>query len=73
MHFSKRLLRRSPPGMGLATYHVTDWLPEIRDPALRLLGDAGLRGVAQVETILDPATASTSSSSATCASPSRTR
>ena len=54
VHFSKRLLRRSPPGMGLATYHVTDWIPEIRDLALRLLGEVGLRGVAQVEFILDP-------------------
>ena len=54
VHFSKRLLRRSPPGMGLATYHVTDWIPEIRDLALRLLGEVGLEGVAQVEFILDP-------------------
>ena len=54
VHFTKRLLRRSPPGMGQATYHVTDWIPEIRDLGVRLLRSVGLRGVAQVEFMLDP-------------------
>jgi predicted ATP-grasp superfamily ATP-dependent carboligase len=54
LHFTKRLLRRSPPGMGLATYHVTDWIPEIREPALRMLRHVGLRGLAQVEFMRDP-------------------
>jgi predicted ATP-grasp superfamily ATP-dependent carboligase len=53
-HFTKRLMRRSPPGMGPATYHVTDWIPEIREPALRLLRHVGLRGVCQTEFIRDP-------------------
>lgn len=54
VHFTKRLYRRSPPGMGPATYHVTDWIPDIRDPALRLLRHVGLRGICQVEFIRDP-------------------
>jgi D-aspartate ligase len=53
LHFTKRIIRRSPPGMGTATYHVTDWIPEIRDLGLRLLRHVGWRGLAQVEFMLD--------------------
>jgi D-aspartate ligase len=41
--------RRYPPGMGPATYHVTDWNLEVRDVALRLFEHAGLRGLANAE------------------------
>lgn len=47
--FTKRVLRRQPPGMGLGTYHVTDWNPEVRDVAVRLFKYVGLRGLANAE------------------------
>lgn len=47
--FTKRILRRHPPGMGLASYHITDWNPEVRDVALRLFKSVGLRGLANAE------------------------
>jgi D-aspartate ligase len=47
--FTKRIIRRNPPGMGGACYHVTDWVPEVREPSLRLFRQAGLRGLANVE------------------------
>jgi D-aspartate ligase len=47
--FTKRVIRRNPPGMGGACYHVTDWVPEVREPSLRLLRQAGVRGLANVE------------------------
>ena len=39
--------------MGTATYHVTDRVPELHGPALRLFRQVGLRGVANVEFKLD--------------------
>jgi predicted ATP-grasp superfamily ATP-dependent carboligase len=48
-HFTKRVLRRFPAGMGNACYHVTDWNPEVRDLALRLFRWVGLRGLANAE------------------------
>ncbi len=52
-HFTKRVLRRHPPGMGIATYHITDWNPDVRDVALRLFEHAGLRGLVNAEFKLD--------------------
>jgi D-aspartate ligase len=52
--FTKRIVRRQPPGMGLACYHVTDHVDGIREPALRLFRHVGLRGVANVEFKRDP-------------------
>jgi predicted ATP-grasp superfamily ATP-dependent carboligase len=37
----------------VATSHVTEWMPELREPALALLGHVGLRGMAQVEFMRD--------------------
>lgn len=51
--FTKRIIRRNPPNMGLASSHVTDWNPAVREPALRLFKHAGLRGVANAEFKLD--------------------
>ena len=51
--FTKRIIRRFPVNMGAACYHVTDWIPEIREPALRLFRGVGLRGLANVEFKLD--------------------
>ncbi|HYK95016.1 MAG TPA: hypothetical protein VE011_03990 [Candidatus Dormibacteraeota bacterium] len=52
--FTKRIIRRHPINMGPATYHVTDHIPALRDPALALFGQVGLRGVANVEFKRDP-------------------
>jgi predicted ATP-grasp superfamily ATP-dependent carboligase len=48
-HFTKRIIRRFPVGMGNGCYHVTDWNPEVRDLALRLFQWVGLRGLANAE------------------------
>jgi D-aspartate ligase len=47
--FTKRVIRRYPVGMGIGCYHVTDWIPELRAPALKLFRQVGLRGLANVE------------------------
>jgi len=53
-HFTKRIIRRFPVGMGTACYHVTDWNPEVADLALKLCTQVGLRGLANVEFKRDP-------------------
>ena len=52
-HFTKRVIRRYPSGMGTGCYHVTDWIPEIVYPSLKLFEHAGLRGLANIEFKLD--------------------
>ena len=52
--FTKRIIRRFPAGMGLACYHITDWVPQIIPLAHKLFQSLGLRGVANVEFKLDP-------------------
>ena len=52
-HFTKRIIRRHPEREGFACYHVTDWIPEVRELGLRLFRHAGLKGVANVEFKLD--------------------
>ncbi len=47
--FTKRIVRRFPTNMGLATYHVTDHVEGVKEPALRLFRQAGLRGLANAE------------------------
>ncbi|MBC8353579.1 MAG: hypothetical protein H8E66_16390 [Planctomycetes bacterium] len=47
--FTKRIIRRFPTNMGLATYHVTDHVEGVKEPALRLFRQAGLRGLANAE------------------------
>ncbi|MEO8494846.1 MAG: hypothetical protein ABI614_07230 [Planctomycetota bacterium] len=51
--FTKRIIRRFPTNMGLATYHVTDHVDGVKEPALRLFRQAGLRGLANAEFKLD--------------------
>jgi D-aspartate ligase len=51
--FTKRIIRRYPVNMGAATYHVTDHIPELREPAIALFQQVGLRGLANVEFKLD--------------------
>jgi predicted ATP-grasp superfamily ATP-dependent carboligase len=53
-HFTKRLLRRHRTNEGGATYHITDWNPEVADKGLRLFRHVGLRGVGNVEFKRDP-------------------
>lgn len=48
-HFTKRIIRRFPTGMGGACYHITDWIPELVEPSLKLFRHAGLRGLANIE------------------------
>lgn len=51
--YTKRMLRRNPPNEGLGCYHLTDWNPEVKEVALRLLKHCGLRGPAAVEFVRD--------------------
>lgn len=48
-HYTKRVVRRFPVGMGAASLHITGDVPEIVQPSLRLLRQAGVRGLANVE------------------------
>lgn len=52
-HFTKRVVRRSPPVFGGGSYHVTDWIPEVKELGLRFLQAVGLRGLGNVEFKLD--------------------
>jgi predicted ATP-grasp superfamily ATP-dependent carboligase len=47
--FTKRIIRRYPTNRGGACYHITDWVPEVRDVSLRLFRHVGLRGLANAE------------------------
>lgn len=51
--FTKRTLRRYPPGMGLGSHHLSDWNPEVKEVALRLFKHVGLIGMANAEFKLD--------------------
>lgn len=52
-HFTKRIIRRYPVNMGLATYHVTAHIPELQPLANALFQHVGLRGLANAEFKLD--------------------
>lgn len=53
VHFTKRILRRWPVGMGGACYHIVDDVPRVRQLGLQLFQHVGLRGLANVEFKLD--------------------
>jgi D-aspartate ligase len=53
-HFTKRIIRRFPAGMGAACYHITDSVPEIGELGNRLFKHVGLRGLANIEFKQDP-------------------
>jgi D-aspartate ligase len=53
-HYTKRVIRRFPVGMGAATYHITGDVQEIIEPSLLLLRQAGVRGLANIEFKRDP-------------------
>ncbi len=47
--FTKRIIRRYPVNMGIASYHITDRVEGIREPALKLFRHVGLQGLANAE------------------------
>jgi D-aspartate ligase len=51
--FTKRVVRRYPVNMGGSTYHITDYVPDIRELSLSLFRQAGLHGVANAEFKMD--------------------
>lgn len=53
-HFTKRVIRRFPAGMGSGSYHITDWNPKLRELGLKLFKQARLLGMANVEFKRDP-------------------
>lgn len=53
-HFTKRKPRQNPPGFGLGTYHVSEWLPDVAEMGLRFFEGVGLTGIGNVEFKRDP-------------------
>lgn len=47
--FTKRIIRRYPINMGLASYHITDRVEHVREPSLKLFRQVGLQGLANAE------------------------
>ena len=47
--FTKRIIRRYPINMGLASYHVTDRVEHVRELSLKLFRQVGLQGLANAE------------------------
>lgn len=47
--FTKRIIRRYPKNMGLASYHITDRVEHIRELSLKLFRHVGLQGLANAE------------------------
>jgi len=47
--FTKRVIRRYPVNMGLASYHITDRVEGVRELSLKLLRHVGLQGLANAE------------------------
>jgi predicted ATP-grasp superfamily ATP-dependent carboligase len=48
-HFTKRVIRRFPKNSGLATYHITEWLPETAELGKRFFQGIKLRGLGNIE------------------------
>jgi D-aspartate ligase len=47
--FTKRIIRRYPVNMGIASYHITDRVEGVRELSLKLLRHVGLQGLANAE------------------------
>lgn len=47
--FTKRIIRRYPVNMGLATYHITDHVEGVKEHAVRMFRHVGLQGLANAE------------------------
>ncbi len=48
-HYTKKVLRRFPKNNGPATYHITDWDPEIAELGLKFFRGIDFRGLGNVE------------------------
>jgi D-aspartate ligase len=46
---TKRKVRTFPPGFGVGSYHLTEWMPEVAEVGLRFLQGVGVRGLAVPE------------------------
>lgn len=53
-HFTKRVIRRSPPNFGAGVYHITEWLPETAELGRRFFHGMGFRGLGNIEFKRDP-------------------
>ena len=51
--FTKRIIRRYPKNMGVASYHITDHVERVRELSLQLFREVGLQGLATAEFKLD--------------------
>jgi D-aspartate ligase len=51
--YTKRIIRRFPVNVGLGVYHVTDYVPGVKDLSLKLFREVGLWGIANAEFKLD--------------------
>ena len=47
--FTKRIIRRYPKNMGVASFHITDHVDEVRELSLKLFRQVGLQGLATAE------------------------
>ena len=53
-HFTKRIIRRSPPRVGAGCYHVTEWLPRTAEMGKRFFRNLGFTGLGNIEFKTDP-------------------
>jgi len=53
-HFTKRVIRRSPPNFGGASYHITEWLQGTAEVGQRFFRGIGFRGLGNIELKTDP-------------------
>lgn len=51
--YTKRVIRRFPATVGAGVYHITDYIPNLKEPSLRLFREVGLWGIANAEFKLD--------------------
>jgi predicted ATP-grasp superfamily ATP-dependent carboligase len=47
--FTKRVIRRSPPHSGRASFHATEWLPDVAAEGQRFFDGIGFRGMGNIE------------------------
>lgn len=51
--YTKRVIRRFPVTVGVGVYHVTDYVPGLKELSLKLFREVGLWGIANAEFKLD--------------------
>ena len=51
--YTKRMIRRFPVTVGAGVYHVTDYVPDLKELSLKLFREVELRGIANAEFKLD--------------------